>query len=85
MSAHEIRYYNEKLKLNFSNCPLRALILYNLLQIQERISKFDKFVKENEAKRKRAIMKYQQEKKLKEIKSKELERYYSELSLLLLR
>ena len=61
------------------------MILSDLLQIQERIAKFDKFVKENEAKRKRAILKYQQEKKVKENKIKELEKYYSELSVLLIR
>ncbi|XP_065069057.1 uncharacterized protein LOC135694301 [Rhopilema esculentum] len=53
--------------------------------IQERIAKFDKFVKENEAKRKRAILKYQQEVKVKENKAKELEKLHTELSLLLVR
>lgn len=54
-------------------------------QIKDRILKFDKFVKENEAKRKRAIMKYQQEVKIKENKNKELFRLQNELSQYLLR
>jgi len=86
----KIQYELEKKKIDFDKrmeeCRLKKEDL-KLKQkvIQERISKFDKFVKENEAKRKRAIVKYQQEKKLKEIKGRELEKYYSELSLLLLR
>ena len=41
--------------------------------MKERVSKFDKFIKENEAKRRRAIQKYQTELRLKEQKTKEHE------------
>ena len=41
--------------------------------MKERVGKFDKFIKENEAKRRRAIQKYQTELRLKEQKTKEHE------------
>eukprot|EP00794_Sanderia_malayensis_P020336 gene20336-22337_t len=53
--------------------------------IRDRIQKFEKFVKENDAKRKRAIIKYQQELKTSDNKMKELEQVQSELAKLLLR
>ncbi len=43
------------------------------------MNKFDKFIKETEAKRRRALEKYESEKKLNEQKSKELEIYIQEL------
>lgn len=36
--------------------------------MKDRVSKFEKFIKENEGKRRRAIQKYQQELKIKEQK-----------------
>ena len=48
-------------------------------QIEERVNKFDKFIKETEAKRRRALEKYQIEKKLREQKTKELEIHTEEL------
>ena len=39
--------------------------------MKDRVSKFEKFIKENEAKRRRAIQKYQQEVKIKEQKTSE--------------
>lgn len=38
-------------------------------QMKDRVTKFEKFIQENEAKRRRAIQKYQQEVRLKEQKS----------------
>ena len=41
--------------------------------MRDRVNKFEKFIKENEAKRRRAIQKYQNEVKLKEQKHRELD------------
>lgn len=41
--------------------------------MRDRVNKFEKFIKENEAKRRRAIQKYQTEVKMKEQKHKEHE------------
>jgi hypothetical protein len=43
------------------------------------VNKFDKFIKETEAKRRRALEKYQNEKRLKEQKTKELQIHTQEL------
>ncbi|CAB3995004.1 Hypothetical predicted protein [Paramuricea clavata] len=48
-------------------------------QIGERVNKFDKFIKETEVKRRRALEKYQNEKRLKEQKTKELQIHTQEL------
>ena len=48
-------------------------------QIEERVNKFDKFIKETEAKRRRALEKYQNERRLREQKTRELEIYTQEL------
>ena len=50
--------------------------------MRDRVSKFEKFIKENEAKRRRAIQKYQTEVKLKEQKSQELDMLLEQLNLL---
>ena len=50
--------------------------------MRDRVSKFEKFIKENEAKRRRAIQKYQTEVKLKEQKSQELDLLLEQLNLL---
>lgn len=42
-------------------------------QIRERVNKFEKFIEENDAKRRRAIQKYQTELKLKNQKNGELD------------
>ena len=42
-------------------------------QMKDRVSKFEKFIQENEAKRRRAIQKYQQEVKIREQKTSEYE------------
>ena len=42
------------------------------LQMKDRVSKFEKFVQDNESKRRRAIQKYQVEVRLKEHKKLEL-------------
>ncbi|XP_031571543.1 coiled-coil domain-containing protein 42 homolog [Actinia tenebrosa] len=52
------------------------------LQIRERVGKFEKFIKENEAKRRRAIQKYQTELKLKEQKASEQDILSNELEIL---
>lgn len=50
--------------------------------MRDRVTKFEKFIKENEAKRRRAIQKYQSEVKLKEQKDQELELLLEQLNLL---
>ena len=50
--------------------------------MRDRVAKFEKFIKENEAKRRRAIQKYQSEVKLKEQKDQELELLLEQLNLL---
>ncbi len=62
-----------------------AFIIIFYLKIRERINRFEKFVKENDAKRKRAILKYQQELKIGENKTKELDEVQRELAMFLLR
>ncbi len=47
--------------------------------MKDRVSKFEKFIKENEAKRRRAIQKYQTEVKLKEQKNKEHDMFMTQL------
>lgn len=51
-------------------------------QIKERVNKFDKFIKDTEAKRRRALEKYQKENRLREQKTRELEIYTHELNTL---
>lgn len=51
-------------------------------KIKDRVTKFDKFLKENEAKRNRALKKYQHEVRQNEIKAKEVKRLNSELETL---
>ena len=58
---------------------LHIFMLLQRFQIKERVNKFDKFIKETEAKRRRALEKYQNEKKLKEQKTRELDIYSEEL------
>jgi len=48
-------------------------------QIRERVGKFEKFIEENDAKRRRAIQKYQTELKLKTQKNRELDVLSTEL------
>jgi len=48
-------------------------------QMKDRVSKFEKFIQENEAKRRRAIQKYQQEVKLKEQKALEFSSIHDQL------
>ena len=48
-------------------------------QIRERVGKFEKFIEENDAKRRRAIQKYQTELKLKTQKNRELDILSTEL------
>ncbi|CAD5114913.1 DgyrCDS3947 [Dimorphilus gyrociliatus] len=56
------------------SCAERQLELQKKQQkMKDRVSKFDKFIKENEAKRRRAVLKYQQEVKMFEQKKRELE------------
>ncbi|KAK3750711.1 hypothetical protein QZH41_017265, partial [Actinostola sp. cb2023] len=55
------------------------------LQIRDRVSKFEKFIKENDAKRRRAIQKYQTELKLKNQKTMEQDSLSHELEMLRLR
>ncbi|KAK7468099.1 hypothetical protein BaRGS_00036682 [Batillaria attramentaria] len=48
-------------------------------RMKDRVSKFEKFIQENEAKRRRAIQKYQQEVKLKDQKTSEYEQLLEQL------
>jgi len=48
-------------------------------QMKDRVSKFEKFIQENEAKRRRAIQKFQQEVKLREQKALEFSSLYDQL------
>ena len=48
-------------------------------QIRDRVGKFEKFIKENDAKRRRAIQKYQTELKLKDQKTRELDLLWQEM------
>lgn len=55
-------------------CSERKLALQTRQHaMKERVARFDKFIQENEAKRRRAMQKYHLESRLKEFKSKELE------------
>ncbi|XP_013414072.1 coiled-coil domain-containing protein 42 homolog [Lingula anatina] len=48
-------------------------------QMKEKVSQYEKFIKENEAKRRRAIQKYQNEVKLREQRTRELEMLQEQL------
>lgn len=48
-------------------------------QMKDRVAKFEKFIKENEAKRRRAIQKYHTEVKLKEQKNREYDMLVEQL------
>ena len=48
--------------------------------MKDRVAKFEKFIKENEAKRRRAIQKYQQEVRLKKQKENEYESLCEQLA-----
>lgn len=50
--------------------------------MKDRVSKFEKFIQENEAKRRRAIQKYQQEVKLSEQKTNEFNQLLEQLEAL---
>ena len=50
-----------------------TFITFSFQQIRERVNKFEKFIEENDAKRRRAIQKYQTELKLKTQKNRELD------------
>lgn len=52
---------------------------YSIWQIRNRVGKFEKFIKENDAKRRRAIQKYQTELKLKDQKTRELDSLWQEM------
>lgn len=57
----------------------------SVLQTKERATKFEKFVEENEVKRRRALKKYQLEKKENELREEEKSKLYEELEQLQLR
>ena len=60
-------------------CSERKLALQARQQaMKERVARFDKFIQENEAKRRRAMQKYQLESRLKEMKNKEFKDVCSE-------
>ena len=50
--------------------------------MKERVTKFEKFIADNEGKRRRAIQRYQTEVRLKEQKTRELSDLQAELELL---
>ncbi|XP_062862803.1 LOW QUALITY PROTEIN: coiled-coil domain-containing protein 42 [Trichomycterus rosablanca] len=57
----------------------RAVLLQKQQEIKERAAKFEKFVEENEAKRCRAMKKYQVERKQNELKDKERSELFTQL------
>ena len=65
-----------KFHFNICNC------FYINFQIRDRVGKFEKFIQENDAKRRRAIQKYQTELKLKEAKKSESDILATELNTL---
>ena len=72
---------NRKRLLNNINFR-HVLVLFVLSiqkQIRDRVGKFEKFIEENDAKRRRAIQKYQTELKLKNQKNRELDVLSTEL------
>ncbi|KAF4084244.1 hypothetical protein AMELA_G00126430, partial [Ameiurus melas] len=63
----------------------RAALLEKQEETKERATKFEKFVEENEVKRRRALKKYQLEKKENELREEEKSKLYEELEKLQLR
>lgn len=57
-------------------------VFIELLQMNNKVAKFDKFIKDNDAKRRRAIQKYQIEVLLKEQKQTEYEQLCEQLAAL---
>lgn len=57
-------------------------LFIELLQMNNKVAKFDKFIKDNDAKRRRAIQKYQIEVLLKEQKQTEYEQLCEQLAAL---
>lgn len=67
----------------FTLQPFIDAFLYNtFLQMNNKVAKFDKFIKDNDAKRRRAIQKYQIEVLLKEQKQTEYEQLCEQLAAL---
>ena len=62
-----------KKKNNNNNDITFIITSFSSQQIRERVNKFEKFIEENDAKRRRAIQKYQTELKLKNQKNGELD------------
>ena len=62
--------YLKKKKVNNNDITFTS---FSSQQIRERVNKFEKFIEENDAKRRRAIQKYQTELKLKNQKNGELD------------
>ena len=60
-------------KKNNNNDITFIITSFSSQQIRERVNKFEKFIEENDAKRRRAIQKYQTELKLKNQKNGELD------------
>jgi len=70
----ELNRKRKEFRDRMERCAQRRIEIQKKQQMmKERVSKFDKFIKENEAKRRRAIQKYQTELRLKEQKTKEHE------------
>lgn len=65
----------------------KVILTFNIftIQMKDRVTKFEKFISDNEAKRRRAIQKYQTEVRLKEQKTRELEELTAELEQLKLK
>lgn len=61
---------------------LSLITLHFALQMKDRVTKFEKFIADNEAKRRRAIQKYQTEVRTREQKTRELEEFTTELEFL---
>lgn len=71
LCAFNLPPYLKKKKNNNNNDI--TFTSFSSQQIRERVNKFEKFIEENDAKRRRAIQKYQTELKLKNQKNGELD------------
>ncbi|XP_064622298.1 uncharacterized protein LOC135484592 [Lineus longissimus] len=76
----ELQAKREEFRRRMEMCSERQIEIQKKQQkMKDRVAKFEKFIKENEAKRRRAIQKYHTEVKLKDQKSREYEMLVQQL------
>ncbi|PVD32298.1 hypothetical protein C0Q70_07731 [Pomacea canaliculata] len=79
----ELEAKRHEFNQRMESCSQRQLEVQKKQQrMKDRVSKFEKFIQENEAKRRRAIQKYQQEVKLSEQKTNEFNQLLEQLEAL---